>query len=359
MSPEFNGQMLRLARQYRGFHQKELAEAVGVDPAILSRAENSALTPADHVIEKCARHLNVPTQFFSVQFHPGGLPLSFHPMWRKRQAVSQREIDRVLAAVNIRAFHLRCLMQSVQLNPDLPLPCYEPGEYNNDCKAIARLVRRAWGIPAGPLLNLTSYIERAGVFVFHFDLEHVDVDGLTVRLPGTPPCIFLNKHLPADRMRFTLAHEFGHIVMHKVPTPDMEEQAHAFASGILIPEEDVRPYFRGARRIDLSLLAQLKPQWRVSMQSLLRAAKDMGYVGPGQYQTLWKIFSANRYRLREPPELDFEQEETTLDKALIKAHLSDLSYSLDELAEVLVFSADDVRDMYGLPKPRNGLRVVS
>lgn len=359
MSPEFNGSMLRLARQYRGFHQKELAEAIGVDAAILSRAENDALVPAEHVIERCAKYLGVPVEFFSAGFHPTGAPLSFHSMWRKRQAATQRDIDRVLAEANIRGFQLRRLLQSVALNPDLPLPHFEPGEYDNDCREIARFVRRAWGVPAGPLINLTGFIERAGIFVFHMDLERADVDGLTVRLPGMPPCIFLNKHLPADRMRFTLAHELGHLVMHRVPSPEMEKQAHEFASGLLIPADDIRPYFRGVRRIDLALLAHLKPQWRVSMQSLLYAARDLGYVGPGQAQTLWKIFSANRYKLREPPELDFPHETTTLDKRLIEVHLSDLGYTMEELGRTLVFEPEDLCELYGLPKPRNGLRVVS
>ena len=357
MSPVFNGSMLRLARQYRGFHQKELAESISVDAAILSRAENKALVPADHVLEKCARELRFPHAFLFEDFHPTGLPLSFHPMWRKRQAVSQRDIDRVLAGANIRAFHLRRLLQSVSVEPELPFPHIEPGEYGNDCRRIALLMRRAWGAPAGPLHNLTSYIERSGVFVFHVDLEHIDVDGLSVRLPGQQPFILLNQHLPADRMRFTLAHEYGHLVMHRVPSEDMEKQANDFASGLLLPADDVRPYFVG-KRIDLQLLANLKPLWRVSMASLLVAARELGYIGPGQYQTLWKIFSANRYRLREPPELDFVAEETTLDRRVIDAHMRDLGYSLSELSELLAFESDDICDMYRLPKPRGGLRVV-
>jgi Zn-dependent peptidase ImmA (M78 family) len=180
-----------------------------------------------------------------------------------------------------------------------------------------------------------------------------------VRLPGTPPCIVLNKNLPSDRMRFTLAHELGHLIMHQVPTPEMEKQAHEFASGLLIPREDILPYFRGARRIDLAFFAHLKPQWRVSMQSLLYTARDLGVVGPGQAQSLWKQFSARRYRLREPPELDFPHEETTLDKVLISAHLKELGYTLEDLASALVFGAEDVCDMWGLPKPRNGLRIVT
>ena len=163
----FNGAMLRLARQYRGFHQKELAEKVGVDAAIISRAENAALQPSASVISKCSEVLRVPETFFGSSYQPSGLPMSFHPLFRKRPSVSQREIDRVLADANIRALHLRALLPSVAFEPELALPRFEPGEYDNDCREIARLVRRAWGIPAGPLIDLTSYVERAGVFVFH------------------------------------------------------------------------------------------------------------------------------------------------------------------------------------------------
>lgn len=359
MPERFNGEMLRLARQFRGFAQKEVAEAIGVDAAILSRAENNTLVPAEHVVEKCANHLRVPLAFFHTQFHPTGVPLSFHPMWRSKQSVTQRDRDKVLAEANIRGFHLRKLLQSVSIAQDLPLPRYEPGEYNNDCREIAKMVRRAWGVPAGPLVNLTNYVERCGVFVFHIDLSYVDVDGLTVRLPGTAPCIFLNRNLPADRMRFTLAHELGHLVMHQIPSADMEAEAHQFASGLLVPLDDIRPIFRAAPRIDLPLLAQLKPQWRVSMQSLVFVAKDLGLLTDGQAQSIWKQFSARKYKLREPPELDFAVERTSLDASVVNAHLNQLGYTEEELAEALVLNVDDLRDLYGMQKPRNGLRVVT
>jgi Zn-dependent peptidase ImmA (M78 family)/transcriptional regulator with XRE-family HTH domain len=350
--------MLRLARQYRGFHQKELAGRIGVDAAVLSRAENNAYQPSDSVIAKCAIELNVLETFFYFTYEPTGIPVSFHPMWRKRQSVSQREIDRVLADANIRALHLRQLLPSVSMEPELPLPRFEPGEYGNDCREIARLVRRTWGMAAGPVINLTALIERAGVFVFHLDLEQIDVDGLTLRRPGLPPMILLNRYLPADRMRFTLAHELCHLIAHQVPSLEMEKQANDFASEFLIPHNDVRPYFKG-RRIDLTLLAHMKPEWRVSMASLLYAAGDLGYLGPGQKQMLWKKFSAMRYRLREPQELDFPIEQTTLDRFLIEAHVAELGYTMEDLSKMLAFPAEDICNMYGLPKPRRGLRVVN
>lgn len=358
--PDFNGAMLRLARQFRGFQQKELAERTNVDAAIISRAENGAGVPSESVISRLAQELDVPESLFGLAFQPVGLPISFHAMWRKRQSVSQRETDRVLADANLRGLHLRRLLPSVAFEPELTIPRIEPGEYESDCREIARLVRRAWGMPAGPIANLTEYIERAGIFVFHADLEKkVDVDGLTLRLAGLPPVIILNSRMPADRMRFTLAHELAHLVMHPVPTPEMEKEANEFASELLIPSQDIKRCFSG-RRVDLKLLAQLKPEWRISMAALLYAAGEVGSIGPGQSQSLWRHYSALRYKtVGEPPELNFPVEKPSLGTYLVRAHIDEMGYSFDEMTNLLGLPENDLRAMYDLPIPRRGLHVVS
>jgi Zn-dependent peptidase ImmA (M78 family)/transcriptional regulator with XRE-family HTH domain len=356
--PTFNGAMLRLARQYRGLSQTDLADRINVDSAIISRAENGISEPSLAVIARCAETLSVRPNLFDRAFQPAGIPVSFHAMWRKKQSVAQREIERVLADANFRAWHLRMLMPSIVFEPELPIPSYEPGEYDRSAADIARLVRRAWNIPSGPLPNLTSLVESAGVFVFHADLEKIDVDGLTLRLAGLPPIIVLNKHMPADRMRFTLAHELGHIVMHVYPSEDMETEANQFAREFLAPSNDLRPYFAG-QRVDLRTLARLKMEWRISMNSLLYAANDLGFLTARQKTSMWAMFNKLGYKKREPAELDFEHEPTRSDKDLLNAHVQSLGYSWDELAEMLGFPVDDVLEMYGLPKPRHGLRLVS
>ncbi len=56
-----------------------------------------------------------------------------------------------------------------------------------------------------------------------------------------PPLFFINVTIPADRVRFSLAHEIGHIVVHQLPTDDMEREADRFAAEFLMPESAVRP----------------------------------------------------------------------------------------------------------------------
>ena len=73
-----------------------------------------------------------------------------------------------------------------------------------------------------------------------------------------PPIVVLNSQQPADRQRYSLAHEIGHLVMHRLPSALMEDEANTFASALLMPTVDIRPAFLG-RRVDLATLASLKP----------------------------------------------------------------------------------------------------
>jgi Zn-dependent peptidase ImmA (M78 family)/transcriptional regulator with XRE-family HTH domain len=358
MADIFNGDLLRIARQFRGFNQKDLAEALSLEPSSISRAENEVTPPGEPMVARIADFLRFPISFFHQPDRIYGMPISAHPMWRKRKSVAQRDTDQILAEINIRILHLRRLLRSLEFSPQLPLPRYEVEDYGGDIEEIAIMVRRTWMLPAGPLANLTAVIEMAGVFVFYIDLERSDVDGLTMRPPGLPPCIFLNRALSADRMRFTLAHELAHIILHKFPVPEMEDEANHFAGALLVPHKDVHSYFSG-QKIDLRLLARLKPQWRVSMQNLLYRAKALEYLSEEQAKYLWRQFSHLKMRIREPAELDFAPEEPTLVPRLFSLHQTNLKYNMEDMQSMLCMYVDDIRDLYGIRDSKPTLRIVT
>ena len=79
---------------------------------------------------------------------------------------------------------------------------------------IATLVRQMWNLLPGPIGNLTRAIEAAGGLVLKCDFGTSKLDAFAQWPSGMPPLFFVNKSAPADRYRYTLAHEIGHIVMH-------------------------------------------------------------------------------------------------------------------------------------------------
>jgi Zn-dependent peptidase ImmA (M78 family) len=357
------GNMLRLARQLRGLQQGEAAVGLGVPNVELSRIETGLKEPTDALLHAATTLFGVPSTFFRQTDTVYGAPVSVHPMWRKKTDVPAPEVHRIVAELNIRIMHLRRLLEATDLDPARELPRFDSDSYGNDPAAIAELVRRFWQVPEGPIEDLTALVEDAGIVVAHSDFGGSEISGVTFSIAGMPPLVVLNSTQPADRMRFTLAHELGHIVMHKFPTPEMEREANEFASNFLLPTEDVKPYFVG-RKVDLPLLAALKPQWRVSMASLVFAAKRAGALNEGQAQYIWKQFNIHKIKLREPPELDFAPEVPRIISELVSLHMSDLNYSLDDLATMLSMHGREIAQTYSIDLPGddngrpNHLRVI-
>lgn len=355
MANQFNPDLLRIARQARGWSQAELSKNSGISQANLSKLENGLIGPSDDVLESVSRSLQFPQTFFFQTDRVIGLPVSVQ--YRKRASVGQRSIERLEAELNVRILHVRRLLSAAQFDAELVLPRLDVDEFGGDPERIADLVRRTWLVPSGPIRNLIGWVERAGCIVIHCDFAALAVDGVTVQISDMPPCIFLNRNQPADRQRFSLAHELGHVVMHRVPSPEMEDEANAFAAAMLMPARDIRQYLSG-RRLTIQHLAALKPVWRASMGSLLYRAKTIGELSENQSQYLWRQMSAMGYKRSEPPELDFKAEEPSVLPEIIRIHLEDLGYGLSDLSEILHSTVDDVRAMHPLPGPSTHLRIV-
>lgn len=339
-----NGAMLRLARQRKGFQQTEAAQRLGVEQPLLSRIENGLVDASDEILMRAESVYDLPRSFFYLNDPVLGAPVSVHPMWRRKADVTVRELDRVVAELNIRVMHLRRLLEGVEIAHSADVPRLDIDDYN-DPEEIAGLVRAHWRVPRGPIDNLTALVERAGVLVCYSRLGGASISGVTFSAPGTPPLIALNIDQPSDRLRYTLAHELGHLIMHRFPSPAMEKEANEFAAALLMPANDIRPYFR-SRRIDLALLAALKPEWKVAMQALLMRASSLECISKNQAQYLWKQINSRRLRLREPPELDFAREESTVIATMVRMHIDALGYSGAELAQLLHIHEGDLLEMY-------------
>lgn len=354
MPEQFNFSLLLLARQYRERSQSEVARAAGLNQGHYSRIENGLLPegPSPENVKRIADAVSFPPSYFYQSEKIVGLPLSVHPMHRKRESVGERALKRVHAELNLRLMHIRKLLAAVETRAALPLPWIDVDDGGGP-REIARTMRTAWMISAGPVQNLTEYIERAGVLVIWCDFG-VAIDGVTMRVPDLPCCIFLNRTAPADRMRYSLAHELCHVIAHRIPTDTMEEEANTFAAEFLVPEKELRRDLIGGR-ITLERLARLKARWRVSIQFLLFQAKEIGCLTAHQSQYLWKQISMKGWRTREPTETDFPHEQPTLFPRILNLHLQDLKYGVPELSQLFHLEPNDLRRLYGIQETQGAV----
>jgi hypothetical protein len=61
--------------------------------------------------------------------------------------------------------------------------------------------------------------------------------------------------------------------------------------------------------------------------------------------------SARGFRLRQPPQLDFEPESPEVLDQLIRLHLAGLGYSPRDLAKLLSVHERELKDLYGVGFP--------
>ena len=345
---QINPAWLIVARQSRGLTQHELAQLLDVNQGWLSRVESGLRGVSDDKLVALARLLGYPVEFFTQEelVYGRGVGEIFH---RKRQDVPNKLLDKIYARVVIRRTALSRLLRSVEIESE-GFPRHDVGEFAGTVEDIARAVRMQWGVPRGPVPNLTTLIEHAGGIVIPFDFGTRRIDAMSLWPLHMPPLFFVNIASPGDRLRFTLCHELGHIVMHQRDVnEDMERQADRFAAEFLMPAGEIAPYLAN---LSLPKLGTLKLQWKVSMAALLMRGTTLSATTPRHAKTLWTQMSSNGFRMREPEELDVSFETPQLYQEILDAHLYSLGYGVNELATILRLTPEDVQQTF-LEVPRS------
>jgi hypothetical protein len=85
-------------------------------------------------------------------------------------------------------------------------------------------------------------------------------------------------------------------------------------------------------------------------------------VTANQSRYPWQQISAKGWRLREPAELDFAMEVPSVLPSIVKAHLTDLGYSMDELTKLVRIYESEFVEMYGVkgttPPSKAKLQII-
>jgi Zn-dependent peptidase ImmA (M78 family)/transcriptional regulator with XRE-family HTH domain len=303
MSEKINPYMIVLARESRGMKQNELAKAIAVTQGKISKYENGVLPITDDDIEAIAEATDYATDFFFQIDKIYGLGSSFI-FNRKRKNVPALVQKKVQALVNIMLMQVNRLLRSAEIDHENTFRRLDIDDYGGKPVAVARATRSMWNVPLGPIANVTSLIESAGGIVVQLPFETNLIDAVHLWADGMPPMFVTNSEIPGDRLRWTLAHEIGHAIMHKTPTEEVELQANEFASEFLMPKDEIKSHLYD---LTLERAATLKPYWKVSMAAIIRRAVDLNCISERRYRTLNMSLSAQGYKTNEPFPIEVEQ----------------------------------------------------
>lgn len=338
----FNPTMVTLAREARGFTQQDLAERINAQKAFISKIEHGELGVSETLLDSISKATSYPVNFFFQQ----GTILPTNLSYRKRKKVPAKVITPIEAKFNIIRNNLQYLTRS--LNKQAPLiPTFKVTE---ECtpNIIARQIRQCLNLQKPVIENLTKVLEEQDIIVSCFEFGSERVDSRSILTDDQFPIIFLNKGHLGDRLRFSLAFQLGHLVMHTYsPVPaerEISHEANLFAAELLMPEEAIRKDFKDG--VTLPVLAQLKCKWKVSMISLLYRADDLGFLTPNQKRYLVQQFNDAKIRRREPVELDVAKEQPQLIRQMVIELCQKEGIGLPDLSQLLALELEDYLELY-------------
>ena len=174
---------------------------------------------------------------------------------------------------------------------------------------------------------------------------------------GRTSIIFLNQVIPStSRWTFDIAHECGHLVMHRgIYTGSIETEiaADRFASAFLMPRRVFAREFRTST--SWPHIFDLKRRWRVSAAAIVRRAYDLGLLGAVGYRQAFKYMSAKGWRTTgEPYEPAFQPPE--LFAAALGALGTQVEQTLEMLCSELHFTPDTFLHVTGVKVPSAKIR---
>ena len=298
------GNRVKQARELRGWTQEKLAEKLGVSQPFISEVEKGTGSAPEEFVAGLVLQLGFPPSFFEQpptdDFPLGSLLFRAHAVLAEGQL---REIYRWAQT----AYDLYNRMTSGRRVREVPL---RVPHYQESPEVAADLTRSELGIPPdAPIPNLLNTIEKAGILIIALPGSFKGRDAFSVWAfsPNGQrrPVIVVVADRPADRMRMSVAHELGHLVMHQpltVSLGDVEQQAEQFAGCFLLPDATMRHEILPP--VTLETFLNLKLKWRVSMQALIYRAHELNIITKRQYHYFFAKLAARGWKQREPRSID-------------------------------------------------------
>ena len=292
LDDRLNPGRIKLARMRRGWNQAKLASRLGLTDRTVRAYETMGAPP--NALSELADALGFPEGYFTLPSEPTVETESIR--FRAGRATTRRQRDAAVAAGASGIEVDRWIAERFTL-PKVDLPTLE-GE---TARFAATMLRSLWGLGSRPLPNLIQLAEFRGIRVNGLPEVAASVDAYSTWYEGFPH-VFLARRKTPERARFDLAHEIGHLVLHRHRGPgsraEEEREADAFASEFLMPAESVVEYLPPNPTIDEIL--RVKRAFAVSAMALTYTVHKLGRMTDWIYRTTCTALSQRGFRGGEP-----------------------------------------------------------
>lgn len=215
-----------------------------------------------------------------------------------------------------------------------------------DARSAAQQLRAEWNMGADPMPNSVRLAESKGIRVLTLPRGTADVDAFSL-WELSRPYIFLSMEKSAERSRFDMAHEIGHLVLHggAATTPagdrDAEKEADRFASELLMPRSMLHAHVR--REPSVQAIMKLKQFLGVSAMAATYALHKADLLSDWSYRQAMVELTRRGFRTAEPGGM--ARETSRVFEVTFPALRKNDGLTVEIIARELGVSASEVHDL--------------
>lgn len=271
-------------RKSLGLSQEQLAEQAGVTRQSINNYENAKTLPDSKILSALANVLGITLDDL-LRSQGEGLP-----NFRFRAHVTFAKNTHQFAAQVLRMLQTyKALEEAVGYPTYTPesTPCHCVSGNEKRIQAIAAQFRHRLGLGDAPIANLFQSVEEIGLKVLRSSVPIKGFFGLSACSDIEGAFVLVNTHnITIERQLFTLAHEIGHLIFHRVEYQDTlveegtkeeekarEQVANYFAGHLLVPQAEFERMYDFTQDI-----VKLKRHFRVSYLVILNRLAEMGII---------------------------------------------------------------------------------
>ncbi len=340
------GERLKLARKRAGLSLRDLSEVIQYDVSAqaIGKYERGEMLPGSAIAIKLAKALRVSLSYL---FSVSGAQLA-EVEFRKISAAKAKEKSLVEALVLDHVDRYLSVEELLGISShewDKPKGLPFIATSLEEAEEVAIKLRKLWNLGGDPIRNITELLEEHGIKVMKLDFP-LSVDGLNCHVirnnkEKTPVIVGTDKK-SAERRRFTLAHELGHMILEVSKGLDEEQACHRFASAFLMPREALLRAI-GERRHNFGYIEiiEIKRLFGVSAAALIKRLSDLNIITKGTSQKIYRGIG-KAWRKAEPAPLNHNEQPKRFERLVSRALAEDI-ISLPKAAELLQKKTSEVQ----------------
>lgn len=334
------GTRIEKARKLRGFSLRKLADSTGLSHTQISYIEKGQRSLNGPTLLSIAKALDLPVDYFMREETFSSREVSY----RKIKALSEKKQSMIWQMIELQVENYLEIEDILAIRHDFTSEYLIDMESieSEDIDDIACCVRDHFALGRSPIASASALLEEMGIIVV--GIKGVKgFDGVSLLVDDYIPVIAYNTEIgQAERVRMTLLHELGHLLLNDKLRAKSEKEIEnictSFASHLLLPDQILKSYFWGrVKSLSMTDLVELQSTYGISIDAIIYRLKALLFISESKYKSYWVKKNAS-------PELKCEIEksryEEPLSQRFVRLVIRALDKSLITMSKAKVYLRD-------------------